>query len=370
MRAAFIEVDLRRIALNLAHLAEHVPGTSVMAVVKANAYGHGAVPVSQAALQAGAEWLGVATLDEAEELRHAGIVAPVLVLGHVRPEEYEQCARRGVSATVSEPEQVAEAERGAARGGRPLGIHLKLDTGMGRIGARPADAVALAGQVARSEHLRLEGVFSHFAAAGQDEAFTKKQVVQFTTALQKLERQELLPAWRHIQNSAGILLGPIPGVNLVRAGIAMYGLHPDGTSPPPPGLSPALSLHARVTFVKRVPRGTPIGYGGTYVTERETQIATLGVGYADGYRRGLSGRSRVLLGGMHWRLAGRISMDQTTVAVDSDFPVTAGDEAVLIGRQGDREVGAEELARVLGTISYEIVSGLSIRLPRIYRPRS
>ncbi|MDA8346902.1 MAG: alanine racemase [Thermaerobacter sp.] len=370
MRAAFIEIDLRRIALNLANLAGHVPGASVMAVVKANAYGHGAVPVSQAALQAGAEWLGVATIDEAEELRHAGILAPILTLGHVRPEEYELCARRAISTTISEPEQVAMAERGAMRGGRPVGVHLKLDTGMGRIGARPSDAVALAQQVARSEHLRLEGVFSHFASAGQDDGFTRKQTAQFTTALQKLERQELLPPWRHIQNSAGILLGPIPGVNLVRAGIAMYGLHPDGVSPPPTGLAPALSLHARVTFVKRVPRGTPIGYGGTFVTEREMQIATLGVGYADGYRRGLSGRARVLLGGMHWRVAGRVSMDQTTIAVDSDFPVAAGDEAVLIGRQGDREVSAEELARVLGTINYEIVTGLSTRLPRVYRPRN
>lgn len=180
----------------------------------------------------------------------------------------------------------------------------------------------------------------------------------------------MLPPWRHIQNSAGVLEGPVPGVNLVRTGIAMYGLNPDGINPPPPGLQPALSLHARVTFVKRVPRGTPIGYSGTFVADREMQIATLGVGYADGYRRGLSGRAHVLIGGMHWRVAGRISMDQTTVSIDPDFPVTAGDEAVLIGRQGDREVSAEELARVLGTINYEIVSGLAARLPRIYKPRS
>lgn len=370
MRAAFVEVDLRRIALNLAHLSTFVPDASMMAVVKANAYGHGAVAVAQAALQAGAEWLGVATLDEAEELRHAGILAPILILGHVRPEEYEQCARRGISATVSEPAQADLAQRGAARAGRVLGLHLKIDTGMGRIGGKPADVVELAAQVAASEQLRLEGVFSHFASAGQDEEFTRKQVALFTQSLQKLERRELLPTWRHIQNSAGILRGPVPGANLVRAGIAMYGLNPDGVSAPPKGLLPALSLHARVTYVKRVPRGTPIGYGGTFVADRDTQIATLGVGYADGYRRGLSGRARVLLGGMHWKVAGRVSMDQTTVAVDADFPVAAGDEAVLIGRQGDREVSAEELARMLGTINYEVVSGLAARLPRIYRPRS
>jgi alanine racemase len=370
MRPAFVEVDLRRIALNLTHLHSFVPQSAIMAIVKANAYGHGAVQVSQAALQAGAEWLGVATLDEAEELRHAGILAPILILGHVRPEEYEQCSRRGVSVTISDPEQASLAERGAGRGGRALGVHLKIDTGMGRIGGRSADVVDLAEQVARSEHLRLEGVFSHYASAGQDEEFTRKQTSLFTTALQKLERRQVLPPWRHIQNSAGILLGPVPGANMVRAGIAMYGLNPDGVNPPPPGLAPALSLHARVTFAKRVPRGTPIGYGGTFVTDRETQIATLGVGYADGYRRGLSGRARVLLGGMHWRVAGRISMDQTMVAVDADFPVSAGDEAVLLGRQGDREVSAEELARMLGTINYEVVSGLAARLPRVYRPRS
>jgi len=371
MRSAFLEVDLRRLALNVEFLQRAAGDLKLMAVVKGNAYGHGAVPVAQVALQAGAQWLGVATQMEAEEIRHAGIVAPLLILGHLRPDEYETCARHNVSVTVSEPVAIDQAGHIAARAGRTLGVQLKLDTGMGRIGAKPQDAVDLARRIAANEHLRFEGVFSHLSSAGQDDAFTQRQLSLFQTALQRLEKASLLPPWRHILNSAGTLGGyNAPGTNLVRTGIAMYGLNPDGISAPPRGLQPVMSLHAHVNFVKRVPKGTPVGYGQTFVTEREMQIATLGIGYADGYRRNFSGRARVLIGGMHWRVAGRISMDQTTVAVDTDFPVAVGDEAVLIGRQKDREVTAEELAGLIGTINYEIVTGMNTRLPRVYRPRS
>ena len=371
MRSAFIEVDLRRLAMNVELLSRAAGERKLMAVVKANAYGHGAVPVAQVALQAGAQWLGVATQMEAEEIRHAGIVAPMLILGHLRPDEYETCARHNVSVTVSDPIAIEQASRIAARAGKTLGVHLKLDTGMGRIGGRPQDAVELARRIAASDHLRFEGVFSHLSSAGQDDAFTQRQIGLFQAALGRLEKASLLPPWRHILNSAGTLgQYDAAGTNLVRTGIAMYGLNPDGTSPPPRGLQPVMSLHAHVNFVKRVPKGTPVGYGQTYVADRDIQIATLGIGYADGYRRNFSGRARVLIGGMHWRVAGRISMDQTTVAVDSDFPVSVGDEAVLMGRQKDREVTAEELAGLIGTINYEIVTGMSPRLPRVYRPRS
>jgi len=371
MRSAFIEVDLRRLALNVELLCRAAGDKNLMAVVKANAYGHGAIPAAQVALQAGAQWLGVATQSEAEEIRHAGIVAPVLILGHLRPDEYETCARHNVSVTVSDPVAVDHASHAAARAGRALGVHLKLDTGMGRIGARPQDALELARRIAASEHLRFEGAFSHLSSAGQDEAFTRRQIDLFQAALTRLEKASLLPPWRHILNSAGTLANlEAHATNLVRTGIAMYGLNPDGVGPAPKGLQPVMSLHAHVNFVKRVPKGTAVGYGQTYVADREVQIATLGIGYADGYRRGFSGRARVLIGGMHWRVAGRVSMDQTTVAVDSDFPVSVGDEAVLMGRQQDREVTAEELAGLVGTINYEVVTGMSPRLPRVYRPRS
>lgn len=254
------------------------------------------------------------------------------------------------------------------RGGKVLGLQLKVDTGMGRIGAEPSEALGLCKMIAAHPNLRLEGVFSHLSSV-EDEEYTQSQLRAFQAVLRALEKGKIQVPWRHIQNSAGILVLDPPQTNLVRAGIAMYGLNPDGVSPPADGLLAALSLHARVAQVRRVPRGMSIGYGRTYVADREVQIATLGIGYADGYRRGLSSRGQVLIGGLPWRVAGRISMDQTMVALDADFPVAVGDEAILIGRQGEHEIGAEELARQLGTISYEIVSGLSLRLPRIYRPR-
>lgn len=369
MRGAWIEVDLRRIARNVQHLIARSNGRSMMAVVKANAYGHGALPVAQAAMQAGAQCFGVATVTEAEELRHGGILAPILVLSLIRPEELETCLRLNIAVTLADEAALAHAARAAMRAGRTLAVHLKVDTGMGRIGCTPREAAGLAEMIARHPSLRLDGVFSHFAAADSDPDYTQEQMETFGAVLSGLRRRKIEVPWRHIQNSAGILGWNPPDVNLVRAGIAIYGLNPDGVSPPPEGLEPALSVHARVAQVKRVTRGTTVGYGRSFTADRELQIATLGVGYADGYRRGLSNRAQVLIGGLSWKVAGRISMDQTTVAVDPDFPVSAGDEAVLIGRQGERRIGAEEVARQLGTISYEILTGLAPRLPRIYRPK-
>lgn len=369
MRGAWVEVDLRRIASNVQRLVERANGRALMAVVKANAYGHGAVPVAQAAMQAGAQCFGVATVSEAEELRVAGILAPVLVLSLVRPEELDTCIRLNLGVTVADEGGISHATRAAMRAGRPMGMQLKVDTGMGRIGASPHDAAGLAEMISGQPSLRLEGVFTHLSSADQDEEYTKRQVREFSAVLRAIRESHIEVPWRHLQNSAGIFGLDPPEANLVRAGIAMYGLHPDGVSAPPEGFQAALSLHARVTQVKHVPKGTSIGYGRSYVADRTVQIATIGVGYADGYRRSLSNRGRVLIGGMPWRVAGRVSMDQLCVVLDADFPVSTGDEAILIGRQGEHEIGAEELARQIGTISYEIVTGLGQRLPRVYRPR-
>ncbi len=368
MRGAYLEIDLRRIAENVALLQERCGDSSLMAVVKANGQGHGAVPVAQVALRAGARWLGVATVSEAEELRSAGIKAPIHVLGLAAPEEYEAAALQHISVTVSTPQDVDAANRAAACAGKTLPVHLKVDTGLGRIGVAAEAVEPLARRIASSSDLEFEGVFTHLAAAGEDELFTDQQIARFTVALRTLENDGLLPPWRHILNSAGILTrGSVPGTNLVRSGMALYGFNPDGLSRPYPGFQAALSLHARVNLVKHVPPGTPIGYSCTYVTEREMQIVSLCLGYADGYPRGLSGRGLVLIGGVPWRVAGLVSMDQMTVAVDPDFPVVIGEDAVLIGRQGDVEIRAEELARPLDTIVHEIVVGLSTRLPRVYR---
>jgi len=370
MRGAHVRVDLDCIAHNVRLLNERCGESRLMAIVKANAQGHGTVPVARTALQAGAAWLGVATVSEALELRAAGVEAPVLILGLVAPEEFEAAARDGISVTVSTPQEVDAAACAASRLGRRLPLHLKVDTGLGRIGVPPEAVEELARRVCDCDDVLFEGVFTHLAAAGEDELFTDRQIALFRMALGNLENVGMLPPWRHVLNSAGILTrGQVPGTNLARSGMAMYGFNPDGLSRPYPGFRSALSLHARVNFVKRVGPGTPIGYGGTYMTERETQIASLGVGYADGYPRGLSNIGRVLIGGVPWPVAGLVCMDQMTIALDPEFPVAIGDDAVLIGRQGNAEIRAEELALPLGTIAHEIVVRLASRLPRVYEAK-
>ena len=368
LRGAYVVVDLARIGDNVDRLIALARGEEVMAVVKADAYGHGAVAVAQKALGRGASWLGVATLSEAAALRQAGITAPTLVLGLLAPDEYAEAARLGVSVTISDGTDIRAARRGARAAHTTLSVHLKADTGLGRIGAPPAAVPELA-RLARGARLRLEGVFSHLAD-GRDAEYSTLQIRAFTCVLRALRDTGLLPPWRHLLDSEGLLSGHrVPGANLVRSGILIYGFNPDGCGPRLRGFDTALSLHARINLVKTVPRGTPVGYGRTYVADREVQIASLGVGYADGYRRCFSNRAQVLIDGRAWPLAGLVSMDQVCVAVDTGIPVSIGDEAVLIGHQGGCEVPAEELAALAGTLADDITAGLSPRLPRRYRDR-
>jgi alanine racemase len=328
------------------------PGVRLIAVVKADGYGHGAQAVARAALSAGAWGLAVSTLEEAVELR--GLLEPdrLLALGGLAPSEAIEAVAAGCAVTCHS-EELARALATANRSGERLPVHLKVDSGMGRLGCSLADAPGLARCIAGSSALRLSGVFTHFAAAEADAAFTREQFRRFQQALDQLEVE---PGLRHAANSAAALRYPEMGMDAVRCGIALYGCDWGG-------LRPALALRALVTQVKEVPRGASVGYGRTWTATRLTRVATLAIGYEDGVLRSRSGRGEVVISGRRAPLVGRVSMDQITVDV-SEIPETRpGDVATLIGEG----ISAEEVAGWSGTISYEVLTALGRRVERRYR---
>jgi len=360
-------IDLEALSHNV-RLAVRLAGPDrlVLAVVKADAYGHGAVRTSRAALAAGAAKLGVATPEEVRSLRAAGIEAPVLLLSEVAPDRAAELTRLGCSLTLYTLEYAAALEREAQRAGRRVAVHLKVDTGMGRIGISPADALPFVARLRDFPHLVLEGLMSHPSAAEQlDSPATARQIATFQAVCGAVEAIAGSVCWRHIANSALVLRGD-PAGNLVRPGIMIYGAAPAPDLPGALDLRPVLSLVTAVAFLKRVPAGTPLSYGGTFTTRRESLIATLPVGYADGYRRALSNRANVLVRGRRAPVVGTICMDLCLVDVTEITGVAVGDEVVLIGGQGGERITVEEIAKHAGTISYEIFCGIGPRVPRVY----
>lgn len=388
-RPVWAEIDLDAIRHNAAQLAARARPAGLMAVVKADGYGHGAVPVARAALGAGASWLGVATPDEGLALLAEGITAPVLVMGAFAPGQEVPFCGSGLRATIVDWTGADVLSRAAERSGCRVPVHLKVDTGMCRLGVWPEAAAELAERLAAQPGLFLEGLYTHLATADEaDLAWTRVQLQRFTEVRQALRQRGIDPPWVHAANSAGLLRLPASGLdlNLARAGIALYGLYPsaataDALGGEGPGsgakgagdaLRPALTWKARVAAVKRVPAGTGISYGLTYVTKRETMIAALPVGYADGYSRRLSHRAQVLIRGRRFPVVGHICMDQCLVDV-GDAPVAVGDEVVLLGQQrrqdapGAEEIPAAEMAKWLETIHYEVLCMIGVRVPRAYR---
>ncbi len=362
--ATWLEIDLQAIRGHVA-LFRRRTGAEVMAVVKANAYGHGMVPVAQAALQAGAAWLGVARPEEASELRAAGLPAPVQVLGYTPQAQLDQMLQQQVSLTVWGPEQVAQAGAAAARTGHTARLHLKVDTGMSRLGIEASAAVDLARNLSQAPGVVLEGVFTHFARADEQEPGpTDEQARLFAQVLEGLSAIGLKPAWRHAANSAAGLTRPAAGCNLVRAGIALYGLAPSPQVPLPAGMRPALCWKAVLSQVKSLPPGRGVSYGHIYTTQKHERLGTVPVGYADGFRR-VTG-NQALVGGRRVPVVGRVCMDQIMVQLDAVPDAQPGDEVVLIGAQGEQTISADEIARHWGTINYEVTSGIAARVPRFY----
>lgn len=336
----------------------------LMAIVKADAYGHGAVEVARTVLEHGASWLGVAIPAEGVALRQAGISAPILVLGACWPEEAQTYITSDLRATVTDLSEAQALSEAAVRLGPQARarVHIKVDTGMGRIGVSPQRAVAFAQEVARLPQVEIEGVFSHLATADEgDTTGTHQQIERFARVCTGLKQAGLTGLIRHLANTAALLRFPEAAFDMVRAGIGIYGYYPSPTMERTVPLRPALRWLARVVFVKRVGPGTPISYGWTYVTRKATTIATIPVGYADGYRRELSNRGQVICQRRRCSVVGRVCMDQLMVDV-GDLPVAIGDPVILLGDGLD----ADRWAEWLRTISYEVLTGISPRVPRVY----
>jgi alanine racemase len=367
LRPTWAEVDLGALASNVRALRARAGRARLMAVVKADAYGHGAVPVARAALAAGAERLGTAIVEEALELRRAGIDAPVLVLGWTPPERTAEALAAGIELTVTRLEDGAAMAAAARRAGAQLSVHAKVDTGMSRLGFAAAGAADAVAALAALPGLRLAGVYTHFATADEaDLGGARHQLQSFLEVLGRLEASGVAVPLRHAANTAAILRLPESHLDMVRAGIGLYGYVPS-PEVPRAGLSPVLSWRSRVALVKRLPPGSGVSYNHTYVTPAAETVATLPVGYADGFPRSLSGRGEVLVRGRRAPVRGRVCMDQIVVSVDAIPGVQVGDEVVLIGAQGCDVLTADDLAAAAGTISYEILCGIGRRVPRLHR---
>ena len=380
LRPAWVDVDLAALEHNLGKIRQRLAGSPgaaghparVMAVVKADAYGHGAVGVSTLLESAGVDWLGVALLEEGAEIRRAGVRLPVLVLGTARPEKIALYARYHLTPTLSSLAELAHWRDWTAGQREPQKVHLKVDTGMGRLGVA-VDEVPRALEILRgSSGLRLAGLLSHFGDA--DDLTSPRNVAQeerFAAVLALLTEPEREGILIHMANSAAGLHLPESRFALVRMGIALYGLdpaeHPDHPLPAPrrTDLRPVMAVRARIVQLREVPAGTALSYGGRTVTRRRSRIAVVPVGYADGYAWRLTGKAEALVRGRRVPVAGSVTMDMTLLDV-TEAGAELGDEVVLLGRQGDEEITAGELAAHAGTISWEILCHLGLRLPRRY----
>jgi alanine racemase len=388
LRPAWVEVDLSAITANVAYLCATVAPAAVCAIVKADGYGHGAVPVAGAALEGGAAYLGVALAEEGHELRQAGIEVPVLVLSEPPAEAMPLVVEDNLTATIYTDDGLAgllgaaAAARpgsGTGRAGgpvrpRPVPVHLKVDTGMHRVGASPAALVGLARRVAAHPALSVEGLFTHLAVADEpDDPFTGEQLDRFEQVVRALAAEGIRPKMLHAANSAGALCHPRSRYQMVRPGIAMYGQAPAAAlrgGPLVAPFQPALSLKARVSYAKEVNAGESLSYGLHYRLSRRSVVATVPLGYADGVpRRLFMVGGEVLIGGRRLPVAGAVTMDQILVDCGPGSGVERGDEVVLLGRQGDAEISPWEWAERLGTIAYEVTCALSPRLPRLYTSR-
>ncbi|MEM9136982.1 MAG: alanine racemase [Cyanobacteria bacterium P01_F01_bin.42] len=362
----WITIDQSALVHNIQQIqAKLITGTELMAIVKADAYGHGAVQVAKAALSQGVSALGVATIPEGIELRQSGITVPILVLGATHLEaEIEAIARWRLQPTICSPEQALQFSQRLVR---PLQVHLNIDTGMSRLGPIWQQGESFISFVQGLSNLEIAGVYSHLATADeQDSDFMETQLSRFTQLRHRLSCIGLGEVKYHFANSAGMLSGPAYHFDLVRTGLALYGLYPAPQLYRSIRLRPVMSVKAKVTHVKRLPPETGISYGHSFITDDSTLVATIGIGYADGVPRGLSNRMQVLIHGQRAKQVGNVTMDQFMVNVNHIPNVNVGDVVTLIGRDGNQRITADDWATTLNTISYEIVCGFNQRLPRLY----
>ena len=368
-RPTVAEIDLKALAFNYHQIQRKIPkGVKILGVVKADAYGHGSIPVSRKLEQLGVEYLGVAMSDEGVLLRKAGIQTPILLLGGIYPEDVDWAFQFNLTPVVFQKESLHLLAGEAGKRRKRVRVHLKVDTGMGRLGVPLQLWPSFLDEVKRYPNIEIEGILSHYSMADETEdPFTRRQWDSFQEAVAIAESAGIHFKYRHISNSAGLTAFPSWSGNLVRPGIILYGSYPSPAFRNLIKLKPVMTLKTRIGLLKQVPPGERISYGGTYVTKKESLMATLPIGYADGYRRQLSNRGQVLIRGRRASVVGRVCMDYIIADV-TDIPrVSPGDTVVLMGRQGREEITAEEIAGNIGTISYEVLCLVGKRVPRVYK---
>ena len=373
-RPTWAEIDLNNLAANFNQVKQRVsPTARVMAIVKANAYGHGAVQCAGRLAREGADWFGVALPEEGIELRESGITQPILCLAGYWPGQAAACIRHGLTPVVYRLELIEALNQAAANAGVVADVHVKIDTGMGRLGIRFDQLSEFVAALSQFRNVRIDGVMTHLAAADDAscQPLTRDQIQRFDDAVLVFRDHGYRPTYLHLANSAGVYGYRESWGNLVRPGGVLYGLWRDvlGLSTPSPGLLPVMSLHSRICLLKWVPTGETIGYGCTFEASRRSLIATVPVGYHDGYMRGLSNRAHVIVRGMYAPVVGRVSMDLTLVDVTDVEGVEVDDQVTLLGwnrENAELKIAAEDLARIAGTLSYEVTCGISERVPRVY----
>jgi alanine racemase len=362
------EVDLGALEFNYRQIRKRIPeGVKLLAVVKADAYGHGAIPVSLKLEKLGVEYLGVAISEEGVELRRGGVKAPILVLGGIFGGEIDQIFRFRLTPVIFRKDSLKLLSREAERRKRKVKVHLKVDTGMGRLGVPLSLWPDFLKEVKRFPKIEIEGILSHFSMTDVEKGYTQNQWRGFQRAVAIAQEMGISYQYLHMASSATLTAFPAYSVKLVRPGIMLYGSYPSPTFQALIPLKPVMTLKTRIHFLKPVPAGTKISYGGTFTTKRESLIATLPIGYADGYSRHLSNHGEVLIHGKRAPVVGKVCMDFIMVDV-TDIPhVSVGDEVVLMGRQGREQITAEEIAEKINSISYEVLCLIGKRVPRIYK---
>lgn len=367
----YARIDLDAIAYNMEQMKQRIDGqTQIMAVIKTDAYGHGAVQVAQMLEKYDYIWgFAVATLDEAVVLRVEGIQKPILVLGCIFPDQYMEMLDNEIRMNVYTEDMAKEIANMARREGKTAYLHIKLDTGMGRLGfSISEESVEAITRISKLSHVKMEGVFTHFAKADEkDKTFTKKQIHEFEYMTEILKEKGVIFDYEHCANSAAIIDVPEAKFDMVRAGISTFGLYPsEEVDKEAVHLKPALALKSHVAFVKEIEPGTPVSYGGTFIAEKKMKIATIPVGYGDGYPRALSGVGYVLIRGKRAPILGRICMDQFMVDVTDIDGVSFGDKVTLIGRDGNEYLSVDMLGELSGRFNYEFICDLGKRIPRVY----
>ena len=359
-------VDLGVLKKNFQAVRDHIGDTKIMAIVKANAFGHGLLRISQSLEALGADQLGVAFLEEGVALRRAGIRCPILVLGGIIGNQISYFLENDLQLTASSVFKVQQIDQAAEQLGLRAKIHLKIDTGMKRIGVRWENAAELFEAALAAKHCDIQGVFSHFSSSDrEDKLCTQTQLDCFNQALQFFERNGLAVPPRHISNSGAILQHPEANFEMVRPGCLLYGFYPSHEVEKTILVDPVLTLKSRVVYFKQVPQSHAVSYDGRWTAPKDTRVVTIPVGYGDGYARGLSGKAKVLINGKPYPIVGNITMDALMVDIQADSAFN-GDEVVLLGRQGEQVIRAEQLAEMLGTIPYEILTSINTRVPRRY----